>query len=50
VNVEYHPSQRVLARESKPMEGDIDSKKSSAKGSIDANFATSPFYLALIMA
>ena len=39
----------MLARESKPTKGDIDSRKSPAEGSIDADFATSPFYLALVM-
>jgi hypothetical protein len=48
VDVEYHHSQLVLARESKSMEGDIDSRKSPAEGSIDADFATSPFYPALV--
>jgi hypothetical protein len=39
----------VLARESKPTKGDIDSRKSPAEGSVDVDFATSPFYLALVM-
>jgi hypothetical protein len=39
----------VLARESKSMKGDIGSRKSPAEGSIDADFATSPFYPALVM-
>jgi hypothetical protein len=39
----------VLARESKSMKGDIDSRKLPAEGSINANFATSPFYPALVM-
>jgi hypothetical protein len=32
------------------MKGDMDSRKSPAEGSVDAAFATSPFYPALIMA
>jgi hypothetical protein len=32
------------------MKGDIDSRKSPAEGSIDADFATNPFYQELIMA
>jgi hypothetical protein len=39
-----------LARKSKSMNGDIDSRKSPAEGFVDAGFATSPFYPALIMA
>jgi hypothetical protein len=39
----------VLARESKSTKGDIDSRKSPAEGSIDAGFATSTFYPALVM-
>jgi hypothetical protein len=39
----------VLARESKSTKGDIDSRKSPAEGSVDADFATSPFYPALVM-
>jgi hypothetical protein len=49
VNVESHHSQLVLAREFKSTKGDIDSRKSPAEGSVDADFATSPFYLALVM-
>jgi hypothetical protein len=30
------------------MKGDIDSRKSPAEGSVDADFATNPFYQALI--
>jgi hypothetical protein len=39
----------VLAKESKSTKGDIDSGKSAAEGSVDADFATSPFYPALVM-
>ena len=39
----------MLARESKPTKGDIDSRKLPAEGSVDADFATSPFYPALVM-
>ena len=39
----------MLARESKFMKGDIDSRKSPAEGSVDADFASSPFYPALVM-
>jgi hypothetical protein len=39
----------VLARESKSTKGDIDSRKSPAEGSVDTDFATSPFYSALVM-
>jgi hypothetical protein len=39
----------VLAKESKSTKGDIDSGKSPAEGSINADFATSPFYPALVM-
>ena len=39
----------MLARESKSTKGDIDSGKSPAEGSINADFATSPFYPALVM-
>jgi hypothetical protein len=39
----------VLARESKLTKGDIDSRKSPAEGSIDADFVTSPCYPALVM-
>jgi hypothetical protein len=45
-----HHGQIVLARESMSTKGDIDSRKSPAEGSVDANFATSPFYPALFMA
>ena len=38
-----------LTREFKSTKGDIDSRKSPVEGSVDADFATSPFYLALIM-
>jgi hypothetical protein len=31
------------------MKGDIDSRKSPAEGSTDAELATSPFYPALVM-
>jgi len=31
------------------MKGDIDSRKLPAEGFVDADFATSPFYLALVM-
>jgi hypothetical protein len=39
-----------LARKSKSLKGDIDSRKSPIEGSIDADFTTSPFYQALGMA
>jgi hypothetical protein len=39
-----------LTRKSKSMKDGIDSRESPAKGSVDAVFATSSFYLALIMA
>ena len=39
----------MLARESKSTKGDIDSRKLPAEGSVDADFATSPFYPALVM-
>ena len=39
----------MLAKESKSTKGDIDSGKSPAEGSINADFATSPFYPALVM-
>jgi hypothetical protein len=39
----------VLARESKSMKGDIDSRKLPAEGYVDVDFATSPFYPALVM-
>ena len=32
------------------MKGDIDSRKSPAEGSVDADFAINPFYQTLIMA
>ena len=38
-----------LARKSKSLKGDIDSRKSPAEGSGDTDFATSPFYPALVM-
>jgi hypothetical protein len=38
-----------LARESKSTKCEIDSEKSPAEGSVDADFATSPFYPALVM-
>jgi hypothetical protein len=38
------------ARKSKSQKGDIDSRKSPAEGSVDAAFATNPFYQALGMA
>jgi hypothetical protein len=38
-----------LRRKSKSLKGDIDSRKSPAEGSVDTNFATSPFYPALVM-
>jgi hypothetical protein len=38
-----------LTREFKSTEGDRDSKKSPVEGSVDADFATSPFYQAPIM-
>jgi hypothetical protein len=50
VNVEQHHSQLMLANESKSIKGDIDSRKSPAEGSVDADLATSPFYPVLIMA
>jgi hypothetical protein len=39
-----------LARESKSKKNDKDLKKSPAEGSVNAAFATNPFYRALIMA
>ena len=39
----------MLARESKSTKGEIDLGKSPAEGSVDANFASSPFYPALVM-
>jgi hypothetical protein len=39
-----------LSRKSKSLKNDRDLKKSPVEGSVDADFATSPFYLALIMA
>jgi hypothetical protein len=38
-----------LSRKSKSLKGDIDSRESPAEGSVDADFATSPFYPALVM-
>jgi hypothetical protein len=38
-----------LTREFKSTKDGIDSRKSSAEGSVDADFATSPFYPALVM-
>ena len=38
-----------LNRKSKSREGDIDSRESSAEGSKNADFATSPFYPSLVM-
>jgi hypothetical protein len=38
-----------LSRKSKSLKGDIDSRKSPAEGSVDTDFATSPFYPALVM-
>ena len=38
-----------LRRKSKSLKGDIDSRKSPAEGSVDTNFATSPFYPALVV-
>ena len=39
-----------LARKSKSLKGDIDSRKSPTEGSVNVDFVTSPFYSALIMA
>jgi hypothetical protein len=41
---------RWLTREFKSTKEGIDSRESPAKGSIDADLATSPFYLALVTA
>jgi hypothetical protein len=38
-----------LSRKSKSLEGDINSRESPAEGSIDTDFATSPFYPTLVM-
>jgi hypothetical protein len=38
-----------LSRKSKSLKGDIDSRESPAEGSIDTDFATSPFYPTLVM-
>jgi hypothetical protein len=38
-----------LSRKSKSLKGDIDLRKSPAEGSVDTDFATSPFYPALVM-
>jgi hypothetical protein len=38
-----------LSRKSKSLKGDTNSRESPAEGSIDTDFATSPFYPALIM-
>jgi hypothetical protein len=38
-----------LSRKSKSQKGDIDSRESPAEGSRNADFATSPFYPALVM-
>jgi hypothetical protein len=50
VDVEQYHSYLVLARKSKSTKGDIDSRKSPAKESVNANFATNLFYQALGMA
>jgi hypothetical protein len=39
-----------LARKSKSLKGDIDSRKSPTEGYVNTDFTTSPFYPALIMA
>jgi hypothetical protein len=39
-----------LARKSKSLKGDIDSRESPVEGSVDADFTTSPFYPALVTA
>jgi hypothetical protein len=39
-----------LTIKSKSLKGDIDSRKSPVEGSVNADFATSPFYPVLIMA
>jgi hypothetical protein len=38
-----------LSRKSKSLKGDIDSRESPAKGSVDTDLATSPFYPALVV-
>jgi hypothetical protein len=38
-----------LSRKSKSLKGDIDSRESPAEGSKNADFATNPFYPALVM-
>jgi hypothetical protein len=38
-----------LSRKFKSLKGDIDSRESPAEGSVDTDFATSPFYPALVM-
>jgi hypothetical protein len=38
-----------LSRKSKSLKGDIDSRESPAEGSVDTDFATSPFYPALVV-
>ena len=38
-----------LSRKSKSLEGDINSRESPAEGSVDTDFATSPFYPTLVM-
>ena len=38
-----------LNRKSKSLKGNIDSRESPAEGSIDTDFATSPFYPALVI-
>ena len=38
-----------LTREFKSTKDGIDSRESPAEGSVDADFATSPFYPALVM-
>jgi hypothetical protein len=40
----------MLARESKSLKGDIDSRKSPAEGSVNADFVSNPLYQALGMA
>jgi hypothetical protein len=40
----------MLARESKSRKGDIDLRESPVEESVDAAFATNPFYRALSMA
>jgi hypothetical protein len=39
-----------LARKSKSLKGDIDSRKLPVEGSVDTDFTTSPFYPALVTA